>query len=693
MIKQLKKAAALVTVFVLVVTASLSSYQTGAVAAETAPTYTKAEVTAYIYAKDKTEKITVMKRSDLPNNAWINVMDFLKYNFNDKVRFDISHSGDVYTVTKKNNGITMEDVNTTMVIDAAKDTVTFDKLEMFIVGEDAYKLSGATVVDNGFVQEQQPKYVTGSAVSATAYDLAKYHLDIVGDGDAVYMPITTISNMFGFNYNQAEFVDGAVYFTNIGNETGTDPENPYVNKSAIFNTVTRTAPEIALAYDELMFDMDELYGCPPHCKYAEAIKKDGFDKAVKADPDLSHVVNDYLMNADRVEYYQGLNYLTALLNDHGHTGMSVFLSDLLSAPVYAGTEVVKQWSDENRVKRFPEDSDKYNALIMATEAVKGSVFMARNEAYTGNPHIVKEWDNASYLQVGDKGIFSFDRFKAEVLPLLKEALDHAASHGVKEFWFDLSCNGGGDERVLAYMMKLITGDGTLYFKNAKTGNRVAMPVKADMNQDGVFDEKDDAVKYDFDYKVITSIVSFSCGNALPCMAADAGIPIYGQTSGGGTCLVYMMNHTDSMKFVLSGANIFSSPKTWMDVEAGAPLTEEWVKTNADGSYDYSDFYNIIMVKVKNTAKVTTKNAKVSAKKVKKKAITIRPVTVKNAQGDVSYAKVKGDKKITVNKKTGKVTVKKGTKVGKYTVKIQVKVTGSQFYKPLNKTVTVKISVK
>ena len=102
---------------------------------------------------------------------------------------------------------------------------------------------------------------------------------------------------------------------------------------------------------------------------------------------------------------------------------------------------------------------------------------------------------------------------------------------------------------------------------------------------------------------------------------------------------------------------------------------------------------IIMVKVKNTAKVTTKNAKVSAKKVRKKAVTIRPVTVKNAQGDVSYAKVKGSKKITVNKKTGKVTVKKGTKAGKYTVKIQVKVTGSQFYKPLNKTVTVKISVK
>ena len=211
--------------------------------------------------------------------------------------------------------------------------------------------------------------------------------------------------------------------------------------------------------------------------------------------------------------------------------------------------------------------------------------------------------------------------------------------------------------------------------------------------DGVFDEKDDAVKYDFDYKLITSLVSFSCGNELPCYAADAGIPVYGQTSGGGTCFVYMMNHTDSFKYLLSGDNVFSSSKTWKDFEAGAPLTEEWVKTNADGSYDYSEFYNIITVKVKNTAKVTAKNAKVSAKKLKKKSVTISPVTVKNAQGDVFYAKVKGDKKITINKKTGKVTVKKGTKAGKYIVKILVKVTGSKFYKPLNKTVKIKITVK
>ena len=184
--------------------------------------------------------------------------------------------------------------------------------------------------------------------------------------------------------------------------------------------------------------------------------------------------------------------------------------------------------------------------------------MAREAAYTGNPHIVKEWDSATYLQVGDKGIFAFDSFQYDVLPPLKEALDHAASHGVKEFWFDLSCNGGGDERIVAYLMKLITRDGTIYYKNAKTGNRVAMPVKADMNQDGVFDEKDDAVKYDFDYKLITSLVSFSCGNELPCYAADAGIPVYGQTSGGGTCFVYMMNHTDSFKYLLSGDNVFSS---------------------------------------------------------------------------------------------------------------------------------------
>ena len=131
------------------------------------------------------------------------------------------------------------------------------------------------------------------------------------------------------------------------------------------------------------------------------------------------------------------------------------------------------------------------------------------------------------------------------------------------------------------------------YRNAKTGNRVVQKIRADLNQDGVFDEQDTAVRYDFDYKIITSRASFSSGNMLPCLAGRAGIPICGERSGGGTCFVYTLNHADTMACMLSGTNVFVTPDTWTNIEAGAPLTEEWVTFNEDGSTDYSHLYDII----------------------------------------------------------------------------------------------------
>ncbi len=100
----------------------------------------------------------------------------------------------------------------------------------------------------------------------------------------------------------------------------------------------------------------------------------------------------------------------------------------------------------------------------------------------------------------------------------------------------------------------------------------------------------------------------------------------------------------------------------------------------------------------NTLAVKGKTATVKYKALKKKtqylgvAMVIK-VTNKG-QGTRSYVKVSGNKKITINKKTGKVTVKKGLKKGTYTVKVKVKAAGKGTYKESAwKYVTIKIRVK
>ena len=71
----------------------------------------------------------------------------------------------------------------------------------------------------------------------------------------------------------------------------------------------------------------------------------------------------------------------------------------------------------------------------------------------------------------------------------------------------------------------------------------------------------------------------------------------------------------------------------------------------------------------------------------------KAIKVSGAKGTVTYAKAGGNKKIRINKKTGKITIKKKLKKGTYKLKVKVKAAGNSKYKAATKTVTVKIKVK
>ncbi len=105
-----------------------------------------------------------------------------------------------------------------------------------------------------------------------------------------------------------------------------------------------------------------------------------------------------------------------------------------------------------------------------------------------------------------------------------------------------------------------------------------------------------------------------------------------------------------------------------------------------------------LAKKANPLKVKAKAVTVKFASLKKKNQTIavkKYAKITGAQGAVTYTKKSGDKKITVNKKTGKITIKKkGLKKGKtYKVKIAVKAAGNTQYNAATKMVTIKIKVK
>ena len=126
-----------------------------------------------------------------------------------------------------------------------------------------------------------------------------------------------------------------------------------------------------------------------------------------------------------------------------------------------------------------------------------------------------------------------------------------------------------------------------------------------------------------------------------------------------------------------------------------------VKVSAAGNSSYKSAsktvtYKIVVKKATNPITATAVARTASFSTLKSKAVTVaRPMKVTGAVGTKTYAKVESgsSSRLTVNKDTGKVTVKKGTKKGTYTIKIKLTATGGTNYKSGSKTVTCKVTVK
>lgn len=138
---------------------------------------------------------------------------------------------------------------------------------------------------------------------------------------------------------------------------------------------------------------------------------------------------------------------------------------------------------------------------------------------------------------------------------------------------------------------------------------------------------------------------------------------------------------------LTDVNYGGKNEDWNNISFGS---DNGPLTNASIQYQKAD----------NTFAIKGKTATVKYKKLKKKAQTLSVFKVlsftNRGQGTLTYAKVSGSSKISINKTTGKITIKKkGLKKKKtYSVKVKVMAAGNENYKPSTwKVVTFRIKVK
>ena len=531
------------------------------------------DVTSYLYSMDKSETLRCLFLNDLPEVPYVNVEDYLDRLYT--VDFTTSSDGDVYTVS--GNGFSV-------VTDTSKDTVTINNYDNAF-GENTVEVEKADVAD--YIKSGQPE-VSGTN-NPVNLDYSKYNIDLISDDGKVYFPLTTLSDIFDATYLAAEYIDNKLYF--VQTLSVTSDADGYFDRSSVYVALERSQAMIDYTYNELCFLMDHFYGKPPKAPMSKAIAEKGFDKALDDYPEIKTM----LKSNKRVDFQMGLLLLSEALDDGGHTIM--FGGMLADMELYGDNDSCEMLTKFQTEMIFNDKASEIIQKQVTGDDTTELIEKARKEKLK-NATLVKKWDNdKAVFYVKDKtALFRFDNFEHPVVRDFVWALDYASKNGIKNFVIDIATNGGGDECISHFINTIITNKQknnnviTTNLLNSANGNILNTKWTADLDLNGVFDDKDKSVYYDFNYAMLTSKASFSSGNLMPCMAKDRGILILGETSGGGTCMLSKHYYPDGTYYMTSGVHtMLRGDKT--NVDNGAEVVYNLTATAADGSKDYSNFYD------------------------------------------------------------------------------------------------------
>ena len=205
-----------------------------------------------------------------------------------------------------------------------------------------------------------------------------------------------------------------------------------------------------------------------------------------------------------------------------------------------------------------------------------------------------------YQKVGNTAYITFDSFtlgdrsggySEEALQIGDTITMIIAAHAqismdpeIENVVLDLSCNGGGTLDSAIYVVAWMLGSCELSIYNTITESRGTTNYSADVNLDGIFDEKDSIA--DKNLYCIVSPVSFSCGNLVPALLKASGkVTIIGKTSGGGACAVHNGVTADGTMFAISSPLRMSTVKNGSYYSIDTGIEPDLTLTKIESFYD------------------------------------------------------------------------------------------------------------
>ena len=441
----------------------------------------------------------------------------------------------------------------TAVVNTDKDTFDSDDYEAFTNMMDMVQPGMPNVSLDGLpLVRWKSKEATPQKVHITL-DYGKFGIDIRVDGNDVYFPLATIADLYTDIYmHTADYNGQQVMVAPMGAEELEDGYPKFFIAPILKET--RTKDMATFAYNNLCFTLTNFFGYPERTLLEKkGLKEKGLDQALKDYGQAGEMTRQLLLSTNMYEYIAGTNTLGCLLNDGGHTDTGIGHTSQMDS----STDFYKTMGNTVKAKleEFYGYCPEYAALRKVDEdieALSSKLIQAR---------IAKIGRGVTYYKEGNTAYCLFNAFDCDFaawrkfykgegpkptvenhpndwLAVLLDALEKAEKDPeVKNFVLDISTNGGGSEDIVMVITSLMCNKAEAYNENSLLGQKQKIYYEVDRNLDGKFDEKDAEVKYDLNFALLVSACSFSCGNMLPALMKDFGIPLIGQKTGGGACCV------------------------------------------------------------------------------------------------------------------------------------------------------------
>ena len=478
--------------------------------------------------------------------------------------------------TAVENGIMTVSMNgTEAVIDPAEDTIRFDNparlrsagdIDGAIIGKEEYNVATGSVKNKSVQTEARPVTVS----------LKEYHMPVIPYEDDILMPFLALQNTFGSMIMQNELAyNGRDYYNAVAaeqfmtqKENASSRNSPYAKAlySGPFSEKTKTTQAYAdYGYYSICLLLDLTFG---HKEEKNISSFDEYFTRMNAKPALCSTRPDLAL----VTEFMLFNYLF----DSGH-------DSVLGIDTVFGTMDQIDKSDVKDVVDEISKSDKGRELFKEEEEVPEEetemsadlIIGALLEKGLSVPEVVPLIAWGGYLAqakpedygdqrldyAGDTAVIYFDAFKDSILerepsyyldPVKKEdeetcsfaffynCFEDIKKHDeVKNVVINICDNGGGSAAALVYILGFLSEDGEVKFtdRDILAGNYREEYYHVDTNLDGIADDQD-GFGGQYDFYIMCSGSSYSCGNALPYFAQQGGLAkIIGTKPGGGDCVL------------------------------------------------------------------------------------------------------------------------------------------------------------